>query len=721
MSTLGELLVKVGADISEFSRKMKDVNEGMKEVASNVSQMGAKVGRTAGLAATAIAPLIPMAGGLASSFASAGVGAIGFGAVAVGVLGDVFDAASELEKLDEKLLKAESADEVAQIMKERELVLASLSETQRQSVKDLANFKTFWGDFTKEFEKPIGQAFSTSLDILKQGLEVFKPAIHGVANAFNDLLSKVSKGFDSTEFKSFVEYVNTTAGSAFSMFGQIAANTFMGVFNLLTAFKSEGVSATQTILNMTEKFRSWTASLKDSSGFQTLMTVCRTVGTVIGEVVGTAIQYFFSMAQSIMPVVQALSPIIPAVVGIWNVIKATLPFIQQLFTTVFQVVAQVITAALNVVVPFVKEKLAQIKQFWDENGTQIMAACKNAFEGIKKIIEFVMPLVLAVIKMVWGNIKGVIDGALNVIMGLIKVFAGVFTGDWKKMWEGIKQFLGGAVEFIWNLINLMFIGRIIKGIGAFVKAVVSSIKSFGTSIINSFKSTWNNAFNLVDDFIEAVKTLFNLFKARGESTFNAFKGTVLSIWNSIKTGVVNLVTGLKDGAISAFNGLKSTATSIFNGVKSAITNPIETAKNTVLKIIETIKGAFSKMKITIPKPKLPKVSVSMKKGAMGIPYPDFDISWNAKGGIFNGASILGGGQGVGEKGAEAVLPIQHKRYMRPFANAVAAHMDSMKSDRETKVENNFNIASLVVREEADVQRIARELHSMQKRTNRSGR
>ena len=41
-----------------------------------------------------------------------------------------------------------------------------------------------------------------------------------------------------------------------------------------------------------------------------------------------------------------------------------------------------------------------------------------------------------------------------------------------------------------------------------------------------------------------------------------------------------------------------------------------------------------------------------------------------------------------------------------------------ESNEGQKIENNFNISSLVVREEADIKKIARELYDMQKRTGR---
>ena len=46
--------------------------------------------------------------------------------------------------------------------------------------------------------------------------------------------------------------------------------------------------------------------------------------------------------------------------------------------------------------------------------------------------------------------------------------------------------------------------------------------------------------------------------------------------------------------------------------------------------------------------------------------PKVGVNWYAKGGVFDGASIVG----VGERGAEAVVPLTSSR-MLPFANAIA--------------------------------------------------
>ena len=74
--------------------------------------------------------------------------------------------------------------------------------------------------------------------------------------------------------------------------------------------------------------------------------------------------------------------------------------------------------------------------------------------------------------------------------------------------------------------------------------------------------------------------------------------------------------------------------------------------------------------------------------------------------------------GVGEAGKEAVLPLENKRNMKPYAQAVASLMDDMNSGGSQSITNNFNVSQLVVREEADVKRISEELYRLQKRENR---
>jgi hypothetical protein len=99
---------------------------------------------------------------------------------------------------------------------------------------------------------------------------------------------------------------------------------------------------------------------------------------------------------------------------------------------------------------------------------------------------------------------------------------------------------------------------------------------------------------------------------------------------------------------------------------------------------------------------------------MGVTFPS-RISWNAKGGIFTGASVIG----VGEDGDEAVVPLSNKAKMLPFAQAVASMIGNSGGNGNGggQVINNFTVQA-TVREEADIRKVAEDLYKLQQRSQR---
>ena len=97
----------------------------------------------------------------------------------------------------------------------------------------------------------------------------------------------------------------------------------------------------------------------------------------------------------------------------------------------------------------------------------------------------------------------------------------------------------------------------------------------------------------------------------------------------------------------------------FSNIRTSISNAINSARDTVKNAIDRIKGFFN-FKWSLPKLKLPRVSI---KGSFSLTpprVPSFSIDWYKDGAIFTKPTIFNtpyGMKGFGEAGPEAALPI----------------------------------------------------------------
>jgi len=207
------------------------------------------------------------------------------------------------------------------------------------------------------------------------------------------------------------------------------------------------------------------------------------------------------------------------------------------------------------------------------------------------------------------------------------------------------------------------IGGISKLIGI-IKIVVAVLGGPVTAIIAAVIAI----IVLVVTHLDWCKEKIAQFKTWVVNTATAIKDWVVNTWNTLKDAVVNTATSLfntvsnifnnlKNIVSSIFNNIKNVATSVWNGVKFAITHPIETAVAFVRSALDKIKGFFSGLKLQLPHIKLPHFSISGKLSLAPPSVPHLNIDWYKNGGIFTQPTIFGG-VGVGEAGAEAVLPLK---------------------------------------------------------------
>ncbi|MBA4495095.1 hypothetical protein ACFO25_09890 [Paenactinomyces guangxiensis] len=251
-------------------------------------------------------------------------------------------------------------------------------------------------------------------------------------------------------------------------------------------------------------------------------------------------------------------------------------------------------------------------------------------------------------------------------------------------------FIIGLFQGMFSKINLESLGKYLWETlpAGFAQSLLQSAaeKISGQKVENinweplkqKFKQSLNRAFNPANlkwdddigliDLSKLVK--WDSLKPDAEKAWDGLKQIVKNKINELRNNANSVLEGLKKIVSNKWNNIKTNASTAWENIKKAITKPIEDAYDTITGIIDKIKKAFSSMKITIPKPKLPQVDVNwveVAKGAARAVIPKFRFF--ASGGIVNGATA----GVIGEAGPEAVVPLSGRR-MEPFAKAIASQM-----------------------------------------------
>lgn len=162
------------------------------------------------------------------------------------------------------------------------------------------------------------------------------------------------------------------------------------------------------------------------------------VGEVLIDVLGVAFQFVADVAKSfwenvLVPLGKALSEMLgPAI----EAVSAVLTFLWE-----------------KVLKPFAKFLGDLIKGVL----TELVNIFKVLWQNVlKPLAEFIGGTFKMVLDNVFKAIGGIIDGVKKAFIGLMNFITGVFTGDWGKAWNGIKDFFGG----IWDGIVALFKGAI---------------------------------------------------------------------------------------------------------------------------------------------------------------------------------------------------------------------------------------------------------------------
>ena len=583
-------------------------------------------------------------------------------------------------------------------------VLMAAADGTGKEMSDLQKYMSIAND---EFNNgtALQEEFNTQSDTLKFTMQSLKselsdtgkaigaalaPAIQDVADKFTEWLGKVQQF--AQEHPKVVQGITGIVTAAMA-FGGVA----LVVGKFISAIGGIHSGIGDAIKGVSE-FMSKIGGLNGVLGLLT-----NPITLVIAGIAAFAAAFVYcwnnveGFKEKVTEAFNTVCSIVSGVVStVWDVIQtvwgAIKPFVVDVFSGIATIIGEVFTIILDIVVPVVEGIWNTIQAVWGA----IKPYVEAIFGGIADYLGGIWDVIYSVIKGALDIIKAVMEGDWGAIKDIvINMVEGIKDGV-QRTWDGIKQVVSTVLDGIKSVVSSAW-----EGIKSAISSALDAIKSVVSSIWESIKSK--------------ISSVLDGIKAVVSTAWEAVKNKISHVLDGVKSVASNAWENIKSTASSAFESVKSTASSVWNGIKSAITRPIESAKNTVLGIVDKIKSAFSGMHISIPKPKLPHINVGSKSVFGGkVSIPTFSIDWYAKGGFFNSANVIG----VGEAGREAVLPLENKRNMKPYAQAVASLMnDFTGGNNGTVINNTFNVQA-TVREESDIDKIAEKLERLQRREER---
>lgn len=352
------------------------------------------------------------------------------------------------------------------------------SKAEKKLTDFWKSVKKSFTSFGKYFDKNFKPIFSGIWDGLKQESLEFVGIMGGV---FSDIrsLAEPLKAYFSGDFtvylQTFLQTVGTILTGLFDSFNMVFSDIWnLAVFPILQNFVTVGLPLlTQIGTQIFNTLGVLFESIKEI--FDTLWS------GVISPILGFIAQLWCDVWQLLsdfwaewgQPIFDGINEAITSVkdtfLNIWNTI------LQPVFNKFMEVLDKIWTDHIK---PLIAE-------FLDFVGTLVTGATDIYNKFISPIVNWFIdvlgPVIAKVFNMIIDTVGGVVSNIIDAVKGVIKslkgiveFITGIFTGNWEKAWNGIKDIFGGIWDAFYSIVKTpinLIIGAINKMTGAIESAI----------------------------------------------------------------------------------------------------------------------------------------------------------------------------------------------------------------------------------------------------------
>lgn len=256
----------------------------------------------------------------------------------------------------------------------------------------------------------------------------------------------------------------------------IFSNAFMGVMELASKlFRDISNIIIQPFVDNKEKFRTALEGL--------LSVLSEVTGTIkqgiddtfakLSEIYDRHFKPFFDS------IADGLSDTVGKFMDFWN--ESVQPILEEWAAGFDKLWKEHIQPALDKFVEMLGDAADFLKAVWEN-------VLKPFIDWlIENVLPVVLPIIDGIVKALgaaFGTIADIAGGIMDIIGGILEFLTGVFTGDWKKAWDGIVKIfdgVGGAIKGIVNGI-LGFVESLANGVVNAINTVIRALNRLSFDI-----------------------------------------------------------------------------------------------------------------------------------------------------------------------------------------------------------------------------------------------
>lgn len=530
-----------------------------------------------------------------------------------------------------------------------QFALQGLTPFINDVVESMTGMTNSFKDFMKEsptmlrFYDNMSEKGATVFDSVINGLGQFGKGLVDMVNAGMPLIENVASGFENMGtkfaewadrmaandgFKAFTDYVNENMPKISSIFG----DAFNGIINLFAAFGENSSLVLDGLVDMMERFREWSAAIKESDGFQKFIDYIQTNGPTVIGLIGNIVMMIVNFAIAIAPLAQKVLEVTNAIIEWLAELFKTSPVVGMVvgvITTLFGILMAIAPAFIMITTllgPIIRGFISLMTNTHLVNAVMwILRGAMVLLSGTVGVVIGVITALVAIfvilyqevewfrniVNSVWTFVSNFIKERVALIIDTFNQFREQGQGIFEALWntivtiisDGLTQTYNSIIQWVASVIaaivawGIQLYSTVTSALIQFALTIVAKLLEAKTAFVNWIAETIaaivTFGINLVTTIITALTTFATTIATKLSEAYNNFITWISTTIASIVAFGASIISSIISTMASFVSSIISGTASALNAIVSFIASGISSIISFGASIVSTIISAMA--------------------------------------------------------------------------------------------------------------------------------